>query len=239
MKKIFIFITLFLLTGCSNQYKLTINEDLSINEEIRMVAEDDYFFDMDYTEAKKVLDMEMGMKDKEKIYSYSLQEDNGYIVNLNRKFSNYQEYLEKSKLYKRVYENLNIVQNDNIIVINSIGDANLKDFVSYYEKDTEEEKDGVATLFTYDCYFSIKLPFDVVNHNADKVDKKNNIYYWIIENDTTNKEVNISFDINKEYISVQKIVSDNYTIFIIVAIIIVIALTTNKIIKKGRKNNEI
>lgn len=237
-------ISLILLSGCTNQYNLEIKEDLSISEKI-IIMESKAVYESPANQlemAKESFNAGMQINDKEKIYYYEFFENkDNYGIEIVKDYANFNEYLSKSLAYKKVYDDLSYIVNGDTIILSTIGNFKTENFTTgSSENATEEEKDGIAQLIPKDCYFSIKLPFNVIYHNADKVDKKENIYYWLINQDTIDKEINISFDSTKKYFNFIKVLTEmDYTLFLIIGIIILGIYVMYSIKTKSENNNRI
>ena len=227
MKKSSVVILLLLLicTGCKAEYNLIINDDLTVDEEV-IALEDSSFFDQYYkSTVSRVIDLVMA-KNKEYL------DYNGYNVDkiianesgakITKKHKSIDEFYDVSMFYTQLLPSFEYKADKNIITFNAEGaiynDGNL----------VEKYKIGEATI-------NIKVPFKVVNNNADKYDKKNNIYSWYINSNTEYKNVHIEFDISrkiKDYSSI--------TLYSIVTIIIILViLFVAYFIRNKNKSNEI
>ena len=232
MKKILLILFSLLLTGCTLNYDLEIKEDLTVIENIKVLDNSSYFDKDGKVEDtyKKIVDIAMHEKGYLK-YDY-LKENNSYGGKLTQTYASLEDYINKSLSYKEMYDEIRIDKNENIITINSIGDLKIEK-VSYNVEDTSDVR------IPENVYFSIQLPFKVESHNADKVDTDYNVYYWIIdENTTKDKNIEISFNTNNKHRSIKKFLDKiDYTIILIIGIIIMIGCFINNVLKKNDENN--
>ena len=223
MKKIkysIIITFLVLLTGCTAEYNVTI-EDKTISEELKLTNVDNDYIDLfnklpSITEENKYYNVK---KEKNNL-SYS------YIY----RFDDY----KKSNIVKNCYEALQVYQDDNndeyyILQSGLNFTCNLIQINDY------------DNIIVNDVKINIKVVgYDVIENNADSVNK--NIYTWKInKNNYTNKPIIIKFKVPKNNQSTKNKFNINYEmIAIIIGIIFVAFLIGLGIIKSiSNKNNKI
>ena len=230
-KIILILIIIFITTGCvSSDYNLTINKDLSINEEVFISATDEYFnlFYMDYklTIVKGVYDNKEFMQIlPNNNYSYKLiEEEKRPGVLINKKYNNLNDYTKETIFKNQSFEDIEYVEKDNLITITT------KNFLPY----VEDETNGRYPIS--DLNINIKVPYIVTSNNADNIDKVTNTYTWYINSETKDKKIEITFDKNKIYVY-----NLSMYIFIIILIILIfiVGIIVFKIVKKNKRNNKI
>lgn len=219
------------LTGCVNaDYNLTINKDLSVLENVNISATKEYF-DSFYMNLPVTIVEENYNSDwinplKENNYKYELRKNNYPYpsVFVEKKYNNLNEYSQKTVFLEQSFEDLIIKTNNNLYQIQTVN------FLPYVEDQTDEGF-PISNLS-----INIKLPFVVTESNADKIDKSTNTYTWIIDEETKDKEINITFDKSKIYIY-------NISWYISLIIIIVISIVTLIIViinvKKNKNNNRV
>ncbi|MDD3187146.1 MAG: hypothetical protein PHD02_01580 [Bacilli bacterium] len=217
---------LFLLSGCTINYQLEINDDLTVTETFKILNDSSYFAILGDVQDVYKTSVDKGMFDKGYKYSY-YDENYLYGVDTTRTFNSLSSFVENSPTYKELYDDISIVKNDNIVIINSVGELNVDRIV--YSNDVT------------DSYISIKLPFVVTYNNADRIDSKNNIYYWDINADVSNdKSIQLSFDKSKKKFNLNNFLSGiDYTFVLIIAIIIIGILVYNDVKIKNKNNNNI
>ena len=234
MKKLIFLLIPFILTGCTVNYELEINEDLSLKEEITILTDESYF-NKEGEEQRYQYIVDLGMKEEGyNNYNY-LKKDGLYGGVATKTYLSLNDFKENANSLKEMYDDIEIEYNDNIITINTVGKFNVNKIVAI------SDQEGLDQSIPEDVYFSVKLPFKVLEHNADKIDTENNIYYWIIDNTTTeNKSMMMQFDASKKHFNVIKELKEfDYTIPVIIVIIIFVMFFINNAIKKNENNNRI
>ena len=98
--KIFIIsILLILVTGCSGNYNLKINDDMSINEELYLTIDNS---NNAYTKTLKIFkENNIPEKDYEVVLS-----DNNVRITYNKKYNSIEEYLLDSKIYHELIDEI-------------------------------------------------------------------------------------------------------------------------------------
>ncbi len=235
MKKIFILLFgILLLTGCSANYNLTVDQSLSVRENIDIIGDDRFKMNSSYTidtMYDTILNTYSNNIDKNKINNVEKYLNNNNLsVKINNNYSNLDE-LSKSYYASLIYSNnFKINTNENIITLSS---DNIMNNLWIFMTDMEDDP------LIKNLNINIKVPYIVTNHNADKVDEKNNTYTWEYNFQTTNKIINISFDKNNIY------VVENKTIKVLIYILIVLGIVgigyfIYKLLEKNKsKNNKI
>lgn len=234
MKKIIIIMFAFLLSGCSVNYELTLSEDLSITEEFSILNDASYYSMIGEVDKVYKTVIDSAMKDTNYINYNYIEENNLYGVHVDKKYASLEDYKKYTSIYKRLYDDIEISTIENITQIKSVGEYKLAHEILNTDVDIDE-------LILRDYSINMKVPFKVIMHNADRVDKQNNIYYWDMTKDTTSdKSMEIEFDTSKKFVSLTTIISKiDYTFVIIIAIILVVLITYTTIKKKNEENNKI
>lgn len=235
MKKvIMLLLIVFLFTGCADvNYDLRIAKDLSVNESVNISATEKYFnnfyMNLPITIVKGSYEnmdlMSPLVKNK---YSYELKKDNLPYpsVFVQKKYSSISDYAVSTIFKGQSFEKINISEDNNLITLNAT------DFIKYAPEDSGGDSDNYFPVSKLNV--NITLPFVVTNNNADKVIQKTNTYIWYINEETTNKEINLVFDKTKIYINN---ISLYISIVILVLIILVGIIYVCKLIKKNKSNN--
>lgn len=224
-KVVFISILFLLLTGCSVEYNLNIKDDLSI-EESADIEETYSFFEENYTyyNSSEVLDLlwqqySPEYADSAYTYTHNLNETG---INVKATYSNIDEYIDKAKVYKQVFENVSCEKNGNVVTLRTTGQ-----FYKYNTQDPERFPIDSITL-------NIFIPYDVRNTNADNID--GNKYTWYILKDTKDKKIEITFDISKKKEQINNNEKNYLPVIVIIAIIICILICY--IIYRVNKNDD-
>lgn len=186
MKKLFLIIFIvFMCFGCKASYELKINDDLSIDEKITGL-EDDEFYSKYYKSTKsRVVNFVLATKQEYldnlnfKVVEFS--EDKLYGAYAKKKYSSIDDYLANSLAYQQYYEKMNIINNDGIIEISTDNKLN---------RNTQDFRRYVVDEGTV----SITVPFKVLDNNADR--HSNNTYIWNVDSGS-GKNIFIKFDSKK------------------------------------------
>lgn len=227
-KMLLILLFLCFTTGCQVSSDLTINKDLSVKEELNMTGTSE-FFDNHYrnfpiTVVENMLDsQEREEKLVENGYFYEIKKDKRYpYVYATKNYASLLDYANNTIFKKQYFEDLIVETNNNLVTLKS------KDFIVY------EEGEDIDRYSIKSFSLNIKLPYVVTSHNADKVDKSENIYTWNINIETKEKEINITFDKDRVYVY-------NMAMYISIIILcllgVVLIIVTLGIVKKHKINN--
>ena len=224
MKKCFIIIILLFFTfGCEANYKLNINKNLSVDEEIIGLENDDFYSNYNGKSKNWVVDaLIWNVRDKLKENNYQyLNEESGNLFGekVYKTFESLDDYLVSSDIYKQLYDTFEHSNESGIVTLN------LKDRLPInYDSLTRYRIDTAKV--------TLVVPFDVIESNADKVDSINHEYTWNIEKND-NKDIYIKFNSKKPL----KDKADYLTFIIIAAAILIILLLISKFNKKRMESN--
>ena len=230
-KILLIILLLFLVTGCSSvKYEIKIQKDLSVIESANMSATSEYFnnfyMNLPITIVKEFYEDEEWISPlKNNNYQYELRKDNTPYPSVfaTKKYNSLNEYVESTVYKNQVFNKLDVKTKDNLVTLEAT------EYKKYLPDDGDGDVNGrypVSKLIV-----NIKLPFVVKDTNADKIDKRNNIYTWTINEETEDKEIKITFDKTKIFVY-------NISWYISLAIIIIIVIVAIVLIIKAiRKNN--
>lgn len=230
MKKIKIFMFLciiLLLSGCSVEYDLTLNDDLTVSEKV--VA----------TEKTKRMEALTKQKGKQAVnYLYDMFKRNGEDITLTSREDDYNTYATAitshedindyaSKFSSDVFDNVNVTKDGNIITFS----AEQKELLS---------SDTNYSLLYDDITVNITIPFEVTSNNADKVN--GNTYTWNIKKDADYKTIEFSYkegnrkdevniNVNNETYNI------HYGVIIAISLVIIIGSIVLFVYIKNKKNN--
>lgn len=230
VKKIRLIIMLmlvFLVSGCSVEYNLVINEDSSINEEIIASEKTNRLESMTRLNGEQACNYLYNMFKRDSDTSgASCSEKNSITYGTVRAIYTDVDDLA-SKFKSDIFETVEVLKNDDEITITA----------------TQKEELGgdAGTTYIYNnIEVNITVPFEVVENNADSVSK--NTYTWIIEEDEKVKTIKIVYK-DKELPNRANIkISDNkynlrYEYFIIGAIVAIILGIVVFVFIRSKKNN--
>lgn len=221
IKIIILICSIFLVSGCSVEYNLTIDES-TMEEDINAI------FDK-ATESEIANRMEkirrtsyynLDTRENE-YYTFKKSEDENNII-LNYNYIYTSNNLYKSEAASRCYYKRIVNVTEDYITIDT------DDQVSCFYKDGEKQIDNIIV--------NIKTDLPVVSNNADSIENNNYIWY-INDNNYTNKPISIK--IKKER-NEESFNFNNFSLIIVVATIIILGLIIFFIIRvKHKKNNKI
>lgn len=222
-KKFLIMIMMFLLTGCSVEYKAIIKEN-KVQETVKING-------LDESEKVDNLDKLIANKTSSAINPYENKKVEGteyYSVKKTEEGLSYKtnfslnEYIESNAIMN-CYEKTNLVKKDN-----------------YYLLTTTAKVECIETLKIENLTISLNVNYKVLEHNADS--KFLNTYTWDIDRTNyINKPISIRFDISKKRESfLESIINNAGPLLIIVGIIgSVVLIVTVFVLGNNRKNNKI
>lgn len=227
-KKIFYIVLLLLICcGCSTKYTIEIDENLGVKEYARAVENDDFFSQYPNSSIERVvgflLEPNLDYLNEKGFVVSDINDDTEAGVGLSNKYNSIEEYIENSKLYEQ-YGNLEYTEKDGKITLKIEGML------------SNNEQDQSGKYLIDNSEISIKLPHNVVEHNADEVDEENGVYTWYINESGVDKELYITFD--------KKIKGEFPLGFILVGVLatillLIIYLLYSKISRTKDKRNEI
>lgn len=176
--KIFIIgILLILVTGCSGNYNLKINDDMSINEELYLTIDNS---NNAYTKTLKIFkENNIPEDDYEVVLS-----DNNVRITYNKKYDSIEEYLLNSKVYHELIDEIQFNKSNNYIDL--YVNQNLK-----VSNDNGIKMNGTNLVDLDVLQINIENPFDVNFSNAEIVN--DNVYTWTIKKGDTEKKIQMQF----------------------------------------------
>ena len=229
MKRRFVFMVIMLLlcVGCRAEYNLTINDDLSVEENVLATEDSEFFEEYEKSSVGRVISIILAPH-------LDLLNENDYVTNshitsgrsgatIMKKFSSVEEYANSNLFSSQYAENVNYSKDGNKITLSVKGN---------FSKAEQDQSRFVVD----EAAISIKLPFKVIENNADKVD--GDVYTWIFtENDTKEREIKITFDKSK----IKKDINYLYVGIVIgiIILLIVLFMVYNKIRSKRNNLNKI
>ena len=211
IKYLVLIIIVLLFTGCSGNYNLNFNNDLSVSEELEV------FIDNTSDNYERTLSLFDKANIDEDDYEVNAVSDEVKIT-YKKDYSSFEEYYLDSILYKILFRDMsytknNIGMNINAKSILKLDDTDNQNIINSYDID--------------DFKINIKVPFIVKKNNADIV--KEDTYTWTLDNDDTYKEIELDYSYKKTGIS-----SIVMLVLIGIASIFIIGYVVNTIIKNRR-----
>ena len=226
--KIFVFFCLiFILTGCSVEYNLTINEDDTISEKVVASENTNRMESSTRLKGKQAVNYLFNMfkRDNENITISSKETGNITYATATNSLKNLDEYSQK--FTSDVFKTVDIEKKDGIITI-------------VFNQSEKLGGDSSKELIYDDIKVNISIPYKVLENNADVV--KGNTYTWNIKKDGKLKNIKISYDDKSKYDSINLKINDktyniNYGLLVIGVIILSILIIIFIVYFKNKKNN--
>ena len=210
MKKILALISLlFLLTGCTVNYHVTINEDLSVLEEVKIYENED-FYDMYYKTSKSnalktFLDEYKDDLEKNN-YEYEIIKDTNPYVILRKKYKTMEEYLQNGKLFNDYFDEINYHKDGDIVKITTNGFNPMDD-------------DVPERFYIDNLEIAITSSYKVINHNATRISKDTNTFYYEIDDNTEEFSIILEYDTSKKF-------NANHDLYVVMMILIGITVAS-------------
>ncbi len=230
-KLLFLVILVVILTGCQSTTSIIINKDLSVSEETWITQDTEFWNNFYKTSPASLINEALSDEKNKKFlidnnYTYRTEISNSFKgVILEKNYSSLEEYSSNSALAKIPFDKLIYQQNGNIISVKTEG------FNSY--QDIVEDLDAILVKY---AKISVSVPYIVTEHNADKVDKVNNVFTWEIDKETTEKSIVLEFDQSRLFI---KHLDLYISLGIILLLLSILGVWYLKIRKSNKINNRI
>lgn len=229
IKKLIILSMILLFSGCTVNYKLTINSDLSANEEV--VA----------SELSNRLKLNTGLNEKEAVnYLYEMFDRKELNTKINYRTKNskveatvtgYHDNIDDyvSNFTSDIFKEANLEKQDDIYTLS-------------FDQTNKISKQESRSLIYDKVNVKIVLPFKVIENNADKV--KGNEYSWTLNKDEDLRKISIKFD-SKSVKDSKKLKIGNtvfnikYSVIAFVGLILAIGIIITVVFINNKKNNRI
>lgn len=180
MKNIFryfvLIIIVIILTGCSGNYNLKINADLSINESLKLNIDNN---GDTYSKTIKIFEDNNINKDK---YNVNIS-SNKVVIKYNDDYNSIEDYLLNSKLYHQLFNEIKYNKTNNYIELFANDKIKIKNKYNIDKGTNLTDLDVIQ--------INIENPFVVISSNEDIA--TDNIYTWTINKNTTNKTIKMKF----------------------------------------------
>lgn len=235
MKKLLMFVLLLLLTGCSVEYDLTITDKEKVIEEFKIYVDNEEILSS-YSSIEEYLDYYSNLYkanlgyDEFNIISKKSNPQSYFIV--NNEYLSLDSYIG-SLSFKSMFTSATIERVGNYITFTTSGNSYLESIKNGMVISEEEQYEEFK--------ISIKFYNEVTDSNADLVDEKNNVYTWIVNEDSDNNYIYFKIGPSVRYdVVIMDYIQDNIVaIAIIGGLIIVMGGVILFIIAKSKKNNEV
>lgn len=205
MKKIkilIIILLLFIVTGCSGTYTLKIDKDLKVTEEANLILEDEA------SNYNKFSDLIASKNIDNSKYKMSIK-DNDIEITYNDEYSNIEDYLLNSVLYKQLFNNITYETTNKEIYMEASNIFN-----------TTNSKLNNSNNIHF-LQINVTTPLEIIEENSDSSSEKT--YSWIIDNNTKEKDLILNFYPKVYSLNIgSTLVLASFILVIIVLIIIVL-----------------
>ncbi len=235
MKKFLLLLSALLLTGCSVNYDLTITNKEKVKEKFYVYEANDKILEShgsinEYLNKYASLYSEsMGSK------GYTIKTKKGnpssYFI-VTKTYSNLDDYV-LSNTFRTMFNSANVERNGGYTTVVTSRNA-------YIQSIKNDEL--VSENSKYDTFkISIKFYNEVIDTNANEVDKKNNIYTWHVSEENGDGFIYFKTGPKVMYkVVFMDYIADNLLAVIITSgTILLIAFTTLYLYAKSKKNNEV
>ena len=202
-KVLILIIIIITLTGCSGNYNLVINKDLSITEELELDIQNQEGL---YEKTLKIFESQ---NIDSKKYDVKKTDEN-IKVEYKDKFDSIEDYLLNSKVYHQIFEDIEYNKKSSYIDLYVNKDLKLKNKYNIINGSNLQDLDVIQ--------INITNPFKVTISNADI--ENNKVYTWKITKDDTNKKIQMQFKPSLDEFPYQTIIVTS--VVLIVSIILII-----------------
>ena len=229
IKKIIFFSFILFLTGCSVDYKLTINKDSTINEKV--VAKEN----TNRMKSKTNLDEKQSVTFLTNIYNR-----NKLDIKTSTKSDNYNTEVTAFLSYDSIEKYRDNFSSDVIKKVKVTRDGDIVTLIA--KQNVKLDSNASRSLIYDDITVQIEVPFVVIDNNADQVD--GNIYIWYIKKDKDIKTIRIKYK-DKEIKNSIKInvknkdINIKYEVIFSAVIVLFLGFIFIILNYKNKKNNRI
>ena len=189
MKKWLLALILVLLTGCSVNYNVMINDDFSVNEKAVIQLDDDFYEQYYRTTRKNVLkELLDGYSSilNENNYTYNISDDKNPLITLEKKHANVEDFVNNSILFNDYFDKINYNKNDSKLEINTEGF-------------NPNDSDNPDRFNISELSIIIKPSFKITKHNAKEFNEEENSLTYVLNNEDDNFNILLELDINKRF----------------------------------------
>lgn len=210
-KILILIISIILLTGCSGNYNLKINKNLSVEENIYLTIENTANA---YQNMLKIFDENNINKDN---YDVSISGDK-IVIEYSDKFKTIDDYLLNSKIYHQLFDNISYNKTEDYIDLYTNQNLKLKG------------NDNVGNTVDLDVLqINVEVPFKMITDNSDI--SNDNIYTWTIDKNTKNKKITMHFTADSSSFPYAQII----VISLVVIALVVFAVMLFKMYKEKQQ----
>lgn len=230
LKIIFCITLVMLLSGCSAEYRVTINEDKTVSEKTvikELKSEVSFLFEESGSTPSDInnylKDLESNWTDKLNINDFEREDDTlNYRVLLNKTYSNINDF-SSSQLIRGSFNTFDVTEKNNLVTV------------------TIKDVDNEVYNTVNDYIIKVTSAYVIKNSNETTYDETTNTYTWNF--DTAQKpSINFQIDFDEIYTyddSLISIKSLKIIGYIILSVISILSITFIFIFIKGKSKNKI
>ena len=220
------FFIIILLTGCSVKYDLTINNDFSVSEKVIASEQTKKLESLTRLKGDSAVEyIYKNYKRDKNIFMNTYTKQDSTITTATTSYNNISDYSNdfKSDIFKKI----NVKKDGTFVTLTANQSNPLTKNTSY-------------SYIYDDITIKIKVPFKVIENNADSV--VNDIYTWKIDTKNNYKNIKLKYDEGslKDKINLkinEKTYNINYAFVVISGIILLLLIITSVVVVKNKKNN--
>lgn len=224
-KRYFLVLLLLLLCGCENEYILTVNDDLTLNEKIILKEDNLVIKEAGYNPSEYIFQMKKAYENNSNYSNYKLDSKitkDTTVFTISQANINYLAYPNNSIINSQLFSSMQIRNKEDRLTIEATGNNS-----RIYFTGNSSIKNKKATVI-------IKSSYPVINSNADS--SKNGVYKWYFDSNST-KDINITFNTKRNLLQKLYYYFKSKIIYLIGILLIVISIIY--IILRSKKNNKI
>lgn len=213
IKLIFIGIILILLTGCSGNYNLTINKDMSVNEELEISINDSSL----YNKTLKIFEENNIPRDN---YEVNINENKVYIKYKDT-FNSIEDYILNSKVYSQLFDKIEYNRTNKYIDLYTSSNLKLKNDYTLTNGSNLQDLDVIQV--------NITNPYKVVLTNAEI--SNDNTYTWTIKKENGIKKIQMQFKPSLSGFPYKAVI----VISVIIIVTLILVVNVYRKIKKSQR----
>ena len=212
IKYLLLIIIVLLFSGCSGNYDLTLNKDLTVDEKLDLYV----LNKSDVYERTYQMLEEAGISEDD--YNIVIIDDKMRIT-YNQKYDSFEDYYLNSNLYRVLFEGIEYSKDNKGMSISAS---------SVLKLDDEGNQNIINSYEFEDLKINIKSPFKVNKSNADEI--KDNTYTWNLNSNDTYMNIRVDYSYkNNNSISIVMLILVGIVSFIIIGYVVTYLIRNKRI----------
>ena len=176
VKFLIIFMLIMITTGCSGNYNLKINADLSVDENLELTI------DNENDAYEKTLKIFEDNKIKRDNYDVNIS-SNEIQISYNDKFESIEDYILNSKVYPQLFSKIEYNKTNKFVDLYTTENMKIKN--------NYNENNGSNLTDLDVIQVNIENPFNMISSNEDIIN--DHTYTWSIKKDDEQKNIHMQF----------------------------------------------